>query len=439
MGPLCPEARQGLPHTDTLCLCFRRMQGKPVAACWLLSALLRWLGTLEELDGSSCLAVDFLAPAYGMMRGVGTAAINASQPGPAVAGLLQPSFAVLKTAIAASQQQASSLLVAVPAACAVLAVGGLCDALQRGAAGYSEASQLAAEAEAALLEACTAAAATEMAPQPAAAALFRNACSLAATQLTAAVQSPRLLVAAAVARCQTWSLLHSALSLEPLHRAAAVQLPPAAASAALQRQLGCALMQHAGSLASSLAARYAALDGGTQRWLLEQVQAAARQAHQHYRHYSLSPPLAWLSAVDADAVRQILDRLFLSCLVLLAAALEALGRLQPAPSVAAATLQLQPAQLSALAARVLADLQFCRLSSPPQYAAVLKAALADLPGDAQAASSLASCLPCYAELAAPCATRGGEATWLVDGAGAAKVQFVMSLLVPCCNALSLVS
>jgi hypothetical protein len=361
-----------------------------------------------------------------MMRGVATAALGRSQPTAAVAGLLQPAYSVFKTAIevhasddAPPLQQHSH----VQAAAAALAVGGMAEALLRSAAGFPDAAQLAAQAEASLVLACEAAAGA--AETTTGLPLLRDACALATAQLAAAVRRPAFLCAPGVARCQARSLLFSALCLGPLAHAAATGQPPAQASQLVRGQAGCALVQHAGSMAGALAAQFAGLDRSTQQWLLQQVVEAARQVHQQYRQYSMVPPLNWVAAVDAAAVRQLLDRLFLSCLALLAAAVRA-----------APPLPAQRAELAAVVAGTLADLQFCRPGSPPQYAALLHAVLADLPGDAAAAAALAARLPCYAELATPCASRDGQATWLVDGAAAAKAQFLMGVLAPCCPVLS---
>jgi hypothetical protein len=408
-----------ISHRLLLCV-----QGRPLAACWLLSALLQWLGGWAPQEPASCLALDCLAPAYSMLRGAATAALGRSQPAAVVAGLLRPAYAVLRTASGNSSGPASQQTGA-QAAAAVLALGGLAEALLRSAGGYAEAAQLAAEAEGRLLAACDAAAAASAAS--AGSALLRDACSLAAAQLAAALRRPHQLAAASLAQCQVQSLLHSALSLAPLCQAADARLPPAQASLLLQRQAGCALGQHAGAMARSLAEQWPRLDGGTQRWLGAQVQAAARQAHQQYRQYSLLAPADWLAAIDGLAVRQLLDRLFMSCLVLLAAGWEA-------AAAAGAAGGQQRGQRAAVVAGALADLQFCRVSTP-QYAVLLKAALAEVPGDAAAAASLAACLPCYADLAAPCPARGGQAAWLVDGVAAAKVQFLVNALVPCCDQL----
>lgn len=426
-GICSPQPQVRLTHSMPL------LQGKPAAACRLLSALLQWLGDWAPAE-TGCLAVDCLAPAYGMMRGAATAVLGRTQPAAAVSGLLRPAYAVLKSAATAVADNAGGQVLQQPvvtqASVATLAAGGLVEALLRSAAGFPEAAALAAEAEACIVETCSAAAAAESLAES---ALLRDACSLAAAQLVGAVRRPALLASPGIVRCQAQSLLHSALSLAPLCHAAEVQLPPSQASQLVQRQLGCGLVQHAGGMASGLSAQLGQMDAGMLQWVVQQVQAAARQAHQHYRGYSLVPPQGWLAAIDAAAVRLLLDKLFLTCLVLLVAALEA----GPVPSAAnaAPAATAGRAQRAGAAAVVLADLQFCRLSFPPQYAVLLKAALAELPDNPAAAASLAACLPCYAELAGPCATRGRQAAWLVDGAAAAKVQFVMSVLTSCCPVL----
>ena len=77
---------------------------------------------------------------------------------------------------------------------------------------------------------------------------------------------------------------------------------------------------------------------------LQQVQVAARQAQAHYRQLALSASPAWLAGVDAAAVRQLLDRLFLACLALLLAAWQAAAALvsaEPAKHSAADRQRLQ--------------------------------------------------------------------------------------------------
>lgn len=443
------------------CLCdpARLPQGKPEAAGWLLGALLQWLSTCVQGAGAGHAALDSLAPTYSMMRAAALSTLSRVGPAAAIHGLLQPAYSVLKTAAAAAAAmppggegaataQPSSELdtaAAAHASAAVLGLSGLAEGLLRTAGGYAEAAQLAADAEAGLVAACNAAAvplaavgttaqrpaqpepgeaaARKGAGQAGAAQLLCDACSLAALQLAAAVRRPA--AAPSVARCQALSLLRRTLALAPLCDAAAAQAPPADASQMLQRQAGDVLAQQAGALARTLAEQLPLLDAPTQQWVLQEVLAAALEAHRLYRRYALETPAAWLSAVDAAAVRQLLDRLFLSCLVLLAAAWQA------APP------HSQRAQRSQLAAAVLvalADLQFCRVASP-QHAALLTAVLAEAPGDAAGAAALAASLPCYAELAASCRMQGGQPVWLVDSVTAAKVQLLMLALVPCTAAL----
>ena len=381
------------------------------------------------------------------------AAIRRSSAPAAVHGLLRPAYAVLRNAApAASAAAIESNGQLVQGAAAVLVLGGLAEGLLRAAAGFPEAAKLAAEAEGSLAAACAAAAAPAAAAevvnhsQPAQ-ALLLDACALASAQLCAAVQRPQL--AAASARCQAQAMLHSALSLAPLQQAAMSMIPPAQASALLQHQAGCALVQQAAGIATRLAALYSLLPIKEQHWLVQQVQVAARQAHAHYHQLALSASPAWLAGVDAAAVRQLLDKMFLACLALLGAAWQAAAAPAPAEPtnhstavVAAAAdvqrQQLQRAQLAATVVGVLADVQFCRVGTA-QYAALLRAALAEAPGDPAAAASLAACLPCYADLAVQCPVHAGQAAWLVDAVSAAKVQLLFNALVPCCGMLPVVS
>lgn len=384
------------------------------------------------------------------------AAIRRSSAAAAVHGLLRPAYAVLRDAApAASAAAIESSGQLVQGAAAVLVLGGLVEGLLRAAAGFPEATQLAAEAEGSLAAACAAAAVQAAAPAAAAgtvdhsqpAQALRDASALASAQLCAAVRRPQLV--AASARCQVQALLHSALSLAPLHQAAMSAMPPAQASALLQRQAGGALVQQAAGITTRLSALYSQLPGKEQHWLVQQVQVAARQAQAHYRQLALSASPAWLAGVDAAAVRQLLDRLFLACLALLVAAWQAAAALvsaEPAKHSAAVVApaadgqrqEAQRAQLAATVVGVLADLQFCRVGTA-QYAALLRAALAEAPGDPAAAAILAACLPCYADLAVQCPAHAGQAAWLVDAVSAAKVQLLFNALVPCCGMLPVVS
>lgn len=404
-----------------------------MAACWLLSALIRWLGSATLSAGATCLALDSLAPAYGMLRDVATTALRHAAPPVAVAGLLRPAYLLLRGAVAVGASSAEHPAAALAqAATAVLALGGLAEALQRSAAGFPEAAQLAADAEAGLLATCNTAEAAA-APAPAdhatGAALLRDACSLAGAQLYAAVRRPGQAPSPSLAMCQAQSLLQSALELGPLLHAAKAGTPPAQASEQLRRQVSSALGQHSASLASGLAAQLPLLDSGAQRRLVQQVAAAGRQAHQRYRELVLTAPPDWLAGLDAAAVRPLLDRLFLACLALLAAAWDT----AQAPAAAGAAAG-ERAQLAASVAGVLADLQFCRLGAA-QYAALLRAVLPEVASDPAAAARLAACLPCYADLQAPCPGRGGAPAWLVDGVSTAKAQFLFAALVPCCAVL----
>lgn len=424
-------------------------QDAPVAACWLLASLLQWLGGWEPAGQPACLALECLAPAYGMMRGVGVAALGRAPPPAAVVALLRPAYSVLKGAAAAAGGAPAGAVAdgCVQAAAAVLALGGLAEALLRSAAGFADAAQLAAEVEGSLVAACEVAAAAALAAEAAAdrpltapgtraaalpavphewLALLRDACSLAGAQLGAAVQRPALVSSSALATCQAESLLGSALSLDPFRQAADAGVPPQQASRLLQSQAACSLAQHAAAMASGLAASYPRLDASWQGWLVRQVQVAAGQVCQHWRHLSLATSADWLAGLDVAASQQLLDRLFLSCLVLLCAAWEAGGGAQAAPA--------GRAHLAADVAAALADLQFCRLNAP-QYAALLQGILPEVPGSGAAAARLVCSLPCYAEAAAPCPVRGGQPAWLADGALAAKAQFLFNALVPCCSAL----
>lgn len=438
------------------------MQGKAKAAGWLLGALLQWLSGCAAGAGAGAAsyeALDCLAPVYGMMRGAATAVLASSPPAAAVQGLLRPAYSVLKTAAAAAAAASSApsctttrsqvdpgmvgveteaeAEAAAHEAAAVLGIAGLAEGAKRSAAGYADAAQLAGEAERTLVDACEAATAARGVGDagqatPQVLQLRRDACSLAATLLGAAVRSPHLSATPGVAHCQASSLLHSALSLGPLSHAAAALLPPAQAAEQVRQQVSSALVQHAGSMARTLAEQYPLLDAASQQRVLQQVQAAAQQARQQYQQYSLATPANWLAAMDGAAVRQLLDRLFLCCCVLLAAAWQA----APQPAAAGAEAAAQRAQLAAGVLLALADLQFCRVVAAPQYGPLLTAVLAEVPGDPGAAASLAASLPCYAELAAACPMRGGQAAWLADGVAAAKVQLLMLALVPCCGTLS---
>ncbi len=427
----------------------RLLQGKAAAAGWLLGALLQWLSSSVLAGAAAPAALDCLAPAYSLMRTAATSALTREGPAAAIHGLLQPAYSVLKTATAAAWTMPAgaakqpptepAAVAAAYAAAAVLGLAGLAEGLLRPASGYTEAAVLAAEAESGLVAACGAAAERVKAAgkqQPAepehagaavrqvtgqaeAAQLLCDACSLAAAQLAAAVRRPA--ATPGLARCQALSLLRSVLSLAPLCDAAAAQVPPAKASQQLRDQAGGALAHQAGTLARNLAEHLPLLPAREQQWVLQEVQVAALEAHRLYRRYSLETPAAWLAAVDSTALRQLLDRLFLSCLALLGAAW------QTAPSHA---LRAQRAQLAAAVLVALADLQFCRVASP-QHAALLTAVLAEAPSDAAGAAAVAASLPCYAELAAKCRARGGQPAWLVDGVTAAKVQLLMLALVPC--------
>lgn len=396
---------------------FPLLQDATGAACQLLGALLHYLSLLADGDSATLAA---LVPLYGGMRAATAGALVAGAAD-AVPNMLQPAYSVLRGGDPGPQSAARQ-------AATVLVLGGLMEGLLRGAGGYLDAQQLAGAAEGDLLGACAAAeAAGGGGGAVAGSSLCIDACSLATMQLMQGARRP--LMTEMVFRCQALSLLQSALSLRPFCAEAAGGNSPEAASDLLRRQLQTGLGQHAAAVARGLADQYpTTADPAMHSWLMQQLVAAAQQAYMQYAAYSVQTPAGWMQAVDGQALRQLLERVFLSAMLLLDATWRVAGSHQLGPA--------HPAQALAAATMVgiLANLQFCRVPME-QYGTLLREALAVLPGDPEAAATVAGGLPQYAEVAGPCSARDGAPRWVADAVTAAKIQFVFTVLVTCCRQL----
>lgn len=241
--------------------------------------------------------------------------------------------------------------------------------------------------------------------------------------------------------CQTATLLHSALSLEPLFTLATSGAPPAAANALLACQAAAAPCQLAAELAGSVAHHAGIAAPQELRWLAWQFERAAGRAFRGYRRYSTRTPGSWLGAVNSEALKSILDKLFMSSTVVLTSVWTAEAQRAaalPPPQQQPGALPPASAERAARAARMLGvfgDLQFCRIPLP-MLSGFLKEAAAAMGGDVAAIRQLVDCFPPYAELYSECAERGGAPVWLVDTVAASKVQFLMTMLLPFCHMLA---
>lgn len=378
----------------------------------LLRTLLHFLSLL---DGTNPASLDALAPLYGGMRSVAVSALASGSPASVVPAVLRPAYAVLRSA-------GPTALPA--AAAAALGLGGLLEGMLRAAAGYPACQLLAAEAEDALL-AASACAEAEAGPEPAS-SLLVDACALATVQLA---QGAQRLVAPppALLRCHARALLHTVLPVHAFCAAAAAGKQPEVASALLQQQLGSALGQQAATLARGLADGLCrGGDPATASWLLQQLAARAQETCDQYAAYSVSSPEQWMAAADAVALRQLLERTFLSALVLLDGTWRAAATAADPPAARAAA--------STTSIGILAQLQFCRVHSD-QYAGLLKQALTELPGAPAGAAAAAAALPCYEVVAAACPARHGAPRWVADAVSAAKAQFIFNALAVCADQL----
>ncbi|GAB4816684.1 hypothetical protein N2152v2_003730 [Parachlorella kessleri] len=480
----------------------------------LAAALLQPLvGLLAGAVGEVSAAVAILAgaaPCRQSYTGTGTG----SQPSALCPGQSDslPLASLKQRQLSAGAQQVEPPAAAVLAALccaapAVLCLGGLLEGVLRAAPGFEACRALAAEVETLLHQACqTALAACEisatmrtgnssagsegpaiggrhaaeelgMAPHMAG-RLLRDCCSLATAQALQGCGRP--VPAAASVQCQAATLLQSALSLEPFLELAAQQASPGEANALLELQLASAPMQHAAELAGALARGASASRLlAKQQWLVGAFAAAAAEACRGYSRYVTGMPDEWMQQVSAPALKALLDRLFLSSIVVLTSVWAAVKQADPTAAQGSAgasgpqqaehtssiarTVPRQPfrdqqqpelqgrgaeggakgsaapapAHAPAVAAALLgvfADLQFCRVALPA-YAVLLKDTLAAATSDGAAADALVARLPCYTELSAACNAQQDMPAWLADPVLAAKVQFLMSALAPCCHLL----
>ncbi|KAL3138059.1 hypothetical protein ABBQ38_005291 [Trebouxia sp. C0009 RCD-2024] len=384
----------------------------------------------------------------------------------------------------------------------VLAAGGLLEGLARGTAALAPASPACQALSHILTQVCTRSQAptaqSSLCIGPSAvsdSSSDRAGCSADATLLPPSGHPPlqpqdgtaMQQGAAAVACCQTWqacrmpppagpvaaclmaTLWGSCLTLEGLFQASALGQPAEEGDAWLQRHVGGRLMQEAATMARIAAELYRLVDEQSQQACRELLQQGVQRLFEGYRAYATTTTPAWMQAVDAAAVRQVLDKAFMSgVLVMTAFWATAVARHLPDPpppsdktvkasnskpwqsrsTASAADLQPASSMSPSAAARGVADavegsaqtsdslsgspaqpdssssmvavhvlnslsyLQFCRMRLTA-YNTLLKAVLAPVSASAQATQQLSDELPSYAEVtkaaAAPYQTQHSEA------------------------------
>ncbi|KAA6423409.1 MAG: hypothetical protein FRX49_06470 [Trebouxia sp. A1-2] len=113
---------------------------------------------------------------------------------------------------------------------------------------------------------------------------------------------------------------HDALSeLEGLFQASALGLSAEQGNIWLRNQCSGRLMQEAATMARIAAELYRLVDSQAQQVCRDLLQKGARELYEGYKAYALNTPLPWMQAIDAAAVRQVLDKAFMSGVLLMTA------------------------------------------------------------------------------------------------------------------------
>lgn len=407
---------------------------QPEAACWIFTALLDMLSTLDvNVKANTSLVGDLaarLASFYPAMRASTVALAVADQRAapqaavlPAGQRCLEGIYGVLRVLLLPLSSRIKDNTVddldlrknGVVIAAAALAAGGILDGLISGAGRRRAALQPLIYATSELLV-CAANVGDF---------LGQICTGLAVAQVFTACRlpppTPRTL------HCCLVALFNAALDIQPF-TSVVVQgaHDVAATNAALAQQAQHGFSQHASLLASTALSQLAEvrLDPKDLSAILEIVQNAARRIHQQYRQYVLYDWSQHAAGVDHRPLQAVLERCFVGSMEVLAAAsvnktrvIGNMGGISPS-----------------IVLCVAAELQFCRATSP-HYAPLLKAALQTLPLDLSSAAQVTACLPPYASLESRSSAHGNAPVWLVDGVSAAKVQLLFAALVPCCAVL----
>ena len=230
--------------------------------------------------------------------------------------------------------------------------------------------------------------------------------------------------------CCIVALFEAALDIQPL--ISLIITKPgsgqdvAATSAALAQQAQHGFSKHAAMLLSAATMQLAEvrLRPDDLSAILDVLQRSAMKVHQQYRQYILRDWSQHAAGVDHRPLQTILFLNFTASMEILAALsvnkTRNIGNMGGVP----------PSAVLSIAA----ELQFCRTASS-HYAPLLKTALQVLPVEPSSAADVATHFPPYSELEARSPVYGNAPVWLVDGLSAAKTQLLFTALAPCCGAL----
>ncbi|DBA78919.1 TPA: hypothetical protein ACH3X1_008798 [Trebouxia sp. C0004] len=443
-----------------------------------------------------------ITPLYSMMRHVGSAMLQTRTDCPKAA--MQMTQLISDATNSGHWQEGMT---------GVLAAGGLLDGLARGTAALPPSSPPLQALCHLLTQACSASqAAIDQAKQ-------------AVHNSEADAQSHDILSelggwyvwrdAAAFACCQTWQacrlppasgsaviclmscLWTSCLTLTGLFQAPALGLSTEQGNVWLRNQCSSRLLQEAATMARIAAELYRLVDSQAQQVCRDLLQKGARELYEGYRAYALKTPLPWMQDIDAAAVRQVLDKAFMSGVLLMTAfwsvtaatdhkrgpadktsSTKATASLAAGPTITAvgqattepggavsarphanaaaaggsmieehASRAKQQGNSSLVAAELLDSmsyLQFCRMKLTA-YNTLLKNVLTSVSTSAEATQLLMDKLPAYSDLVATPnaasahadASQSGrqQAAWSSDTILATRVMLLMNALGACLPAL----
>jgi len=396
--------------TGTLAL-FPFLSENQDAACWLVSALLMCLESLDE-RAPVHLIIDSLASMYsGARAAMATTVLLPTS--------IQVVYGVLRTVVMMPSPHNATYPSQLVAA-AVLAAGGMLDGLSRTSQSaphpinpkpFLNKMSVIRGLECLLLKA------SEHKSE-----LVQAACSLAMMQCFEACKLPRPTVATTM--CLTTTLVNTALGTRILCHVDRENV--AQANEAIVEYSRCVLVQQATGLSAVASSHIgmARLSSSALAEVLGVIKNAARRTHTQYRQYIVISPS--MNSVDVLPLRMVLEKLFSVSMALLAAVAAVPGRPQ-----------ISGGAIPKVVLAVASDLQFCRTQMQSlEYAALLKSALTALPHQPASAVEVALLLPCLADLEVRhAAVHAGLPLWLFDGVTAAKVQLLFAALTPCCGIL----
>eukprot|EP00884_Botryococcus_braunii_P014432 jgi/Botrbrau1/22990/Bobra.0030s0054.1 len=416
-------------------------------ALWVMACLLKIWSSAETPDPSQDLAsgtggvgvldsntadssIEGVCRMYNAMRTVGANITRSHSRDEASARLL--SFArIIHEGTTSSQRllQAAS----------VCSAGGLLEGVSHGSSSLGTADPAVLLLDNLVLESCeNAAAAVRDAAAPMAQGscaedierilLWRDAAGYACCQVFLACHRPR--PTSGTLACLRGALLHGALSLRGVFSAAQSERTAAEAGAWLNRHLQGTLTASAPQLTRSIAEQYRSAGPGPQQETQLDLQEMARHFHEGYQSYVLLTPRNWVQAMDGAAMQQMLDKIFLAAILLLATMWEVASVHRASVSNPAKPRLVAP-DAALVAFRILNTLSFlqlCRMRLTSYYM-LLHSVLETAASAPEACVDLLLSMPSYAALIAP--VQDGRPAWLADTVLMTRMQFMMSVMAPC--------